>query len=291
MRKWDEYERKIFHDGAVRLGINRARAKEVELALQDDQAPRPFVTPIWEQLPSSSSVPIGTPEKDLHHIVSEFSDLGLEASWLKKQTPQITVNIDQFSLAIYPLTKLERCLFDLDKAKSRYDREFLRYSIDVSALFHPADMTDLADVDRYISWLSVKEDQKYRLPTEFEWEYAATGGDGRRYPWGDKWIQGAANTAELGINNTLPVFCELFERSASKFPIVGMAGNVEEITSSEHNFYDQNSIGEFDGFAEIDPKHRVVRGGSFAKWRDLASCQRRHSIWVGSAFGVRLVKV
>ncbi|MFN2509753.1 MAG: formylglycine-generating enzyme family protein, partial [Chthoniobacterales bacterium] len=38
---------------------------------------------------------------------------------------------------------------------------------------------------KFCQWLSTRERKKYRLPTEAEWEYAAKGTDGRKYPWGN----------------------------------------------------------------------------------------------------------
>jgi len=45
-----------------------------------------------------------------------------------------------------------------------------------------------------------------RLPTEWEWQQAATGGNpAYEYPWGDAWQPGYANTRESGVSRTTAV--------------------------------------------------------------------------------------
>lgn len=288
MRKLEPFESKLLCDGVAQLGVDVDLARGIECALSYDQAPCPFIAPKCHELPGGSGIPIGTPVDALEEVADSLSDLGLGKNWLEKQSPQISVDINPFSLATYPVTKLEYLLFELDQARTDTQRGLLRQNLNLTTMFHPAEMSDLTKLDSYIHWLSSRAGRTFRLPTEFEWEYAATQGDGRRFPWGDTWVLGAANTAELGLGRTIPVFCHLRSDQAGPGPFIGMAGNVEEITASSYTPYDPDSPSELDGFARADPRHRVVRGGSFAKWRDLASCQRRHAIAAGSAFGARL---
>ncbi len=50
----------------------------------------------------------------------------------------------------------------------------------------PANQVTWFGAVQYCRWLSEHTGETYRLPTEAEWEYAARGPEGRRYPWGSE---------------------------------------------------------------------------------------------------------
>lgn len=104
---------------------------------------------------------------------------------------------------------------------------------------------------RYAAWL----DQSGQLPgarlcTDYEWERAARGADGRQFPGGDELTPVDANfDATYGKDPALmgPDEIGLYPTSRSPFGVDDMAGNVFEwVTSS------------------LDPKQAVARGGGYS---------------------------
>ena len=69
------------------------------------------------------------------------------------------------------------------------------------------------------------------FPTEEEWQYAAQGGDGRKYPWGNVLEADHCNGGETG--GTTPV--KAFPRGRSPCGCYDMCGNVWQWTESQRS--------------------------------------------------------
>ncbi len=64
---------------------------------------------------------------------------------------------------------------------------------------HPVTCVSFADAQAYVQWLAGETGQRYRLPSEAEWEYAARAGSTTLRSWGDDAGAGCdqANTYDL----------------------------------------------------------------------------------------------
>lgn len=134
-----------------------------------------------------------------------------------------------------------------------------------------------SDVDEY----TVTD---FRLPTEYEWEYAARGGrDQNMYPWGGPYVK---NAKGCSLANFKPMRGDYMQdgglypvRAASYFPndfgLYDMSGNVSEWTisayaeSSNLFTHDLNPDYQYDAKSDESEtlKRKVIRGGS---WKDIA---------------------
>lgn len=146
---------------------------------------------------------------------------------------------------------------------------------------HPVVCVSWNDAQTYVTWLSRRTGAKYHLPTEAEWEYAARGSDGRKFPWGDamptaKHLNACGNECVLWGKKhgekldamfaesdpfaaTAPVGS--FPAGASRWGIEDIVGNVWEWVADYYASYTEADVD--DPMGPASGATRVMRGGAW----------------------------
>ena len=153
--------------------------------------------------------------------------------------------------------------------------------VDLDGDAYPVVNINYDETSAFVRWLNGLPAEKaagrlYRLPTEEEWEYAAKGGDDRRFPWGDQWPppEGSGNfgdeTTGTVFTKDWPILRGYKDGYVATSPVgqffpnsyflYDMAGNAYEWTSS---FY-EDPTGTSWKEKLLGPRRRVIRGSSWA---------------------------
>jgi formylglycine-generating enzyme required for sulfatase activity len=132
----------------------------------------------------------------------------------------------------------------------------------------PMESVSWNDVHEFIRKLNeMEKTDKYRLPTEAEWEYACRAGSSGPY---------AGDLNSMGWYGMFPLFSQprpVAQKKPNAWGLYDMHGNVDE--------WCEDWWGEYPSWSVTDPKgpnvgrHRVMRGGAFVSGRDYARCARR----------------
>lgn len=169
-------------------------------------------------------------------------------------------HVEPFFIARYPVTWKQYRAFlealdghlELDwwsglQRRDEYPREaFLRDNL-------PAQEVSWYDAVAFTRWLSEKLGYQVRLPTECEWEQAATGGSAEHvYPWGWQIGSNFANTRESRLRRATAV--GMYPAGASPVGAMDMSGNVLEWCLNEFDRPDRS---------DPSPARRSMRGGSW----------------------------
>jgi formylglycine-generating enzyme required for sulfatase activity len=127
----------------------------------------------------------------------------------------------------------------------------------------PIEAVSWNDVNDFLGKLNSETGRRFRLPTEAEWEYAASGGNKSRgyiFSGSNDLITVANNAIARGILRSIPVG----SKKPNELGLYDMSGNVWEWCSDwfGENYYSVSALNNPKG--PISGEQRVLRGGSWA---------------------------
>jgi len=134
-----------------------------------------------------------------------------------------------------------------------------RFTVETGYENHPVIYISWFGAEAYCRWLSEKSDKNYRLPTEAEWEYAASGGSqSNKYEYA-----GSDEPDEVAwySSNSSAKAHPVAEKKANELGVHDMSGNVWEWCQDWYGDYSPDSQTNPTG-PTLD-SYRVYRGGSW----------------------------
>lgn len=174
--------------------------------------------------------------------------VGVQYPWMSHPMKEVNqrISIDAFSIDRYPVTEADYSAYLNATGFQPTDTYNYLKNWNGSKTSHrsvPVTYVSLSEARRYCAWRGGA-----RLPTAWEWQYAAQGQDGRLYPWGSEKIQ--ANFPTMQDGNVIPGAEDVHTyapHAASPFGLLDLVGNTYEYT---------------DEFQDEHTRFVVLRGGS-----------------------------
>jgi formylglycine-generating enzyme required for sulfatase activity len=206
------------------------------------------------------------------------------------ETPQHTVVLPAYRIGKYPVTNRQYLQFVRQCGIAvAPEAGWILAPLGQAPLLcredHPIVGVTWDETMAYCRWLSESTGRRYRLAGEAEWEKAARGADGRRYPWGSEFAAGYCQGGLMHPDGTAPVG-SFSPAGDSPYGCVDMVGNVWEWTNTQWGrnraaadySYPYRSD---DGRERSEPvpgpyrELRICRGGSFCDPAERLTCSTR----------------
>jgi formylglycine-generating enzyme required for sulfatase activity len=169
-----------------------------------------------------------------------------ESGRFKDEGPQRWVDVPRFALGKFEVTQGQWQAV-MGGSPSRFS---------MCGADCPVENVSWNDVQEFVRRLNQQTGQRYRLPSEAEWEYAARAGTTTAYFWGDAFDSRRTNNGRQTIR------VGSFEGNA--FGLHDMHGNVLEwVQDAWHNDYVGAPSDGSAWTAGGDQSRRVLRGGSW----------------------------
>ena len=173
------------------------------------------------------------------------------------EKPVHEVRVASFELSKYEVTFEEYDRFTVVTGrKSRKDEGWGRGR-------RPVINVSWEDAVAYAEWLSAQTGERYRLPSEAEWEYAARAGSARKYSWGNEIGHNRANCNACGSQWDGEKTAPVGSFGPNAFGLHDMHGNLWEWVQDCWNGSYQGAPTDGSAWTSGDCERRVLRGGSW----------------------------
>ncbi|HEX3020418.1 MAG TPA: SUMF1/EgtB/PvdO family nonheme iron enzyme [Chitinispirillaceae bacterium] len=194
----------------------------------------------------------------------------------KDEQPAHKIHVDSFYIGITEVTIWEyfQCVQSGDcRMPYFWNKRFFAGKVDdltgTEWLSLPVTGVSWEDAQSYCKW----KGEGYRLPTEAEWEYAARGGTGSDFFWGDK--KDSASQYAVIKKQLSPVKTAL----PNQFGLYDMLGNAWEWCQDRYDpqYYKKSPTGNPSGPDDAKKyPYRVARGGNWNEYIWNLRCANRH---------------
>ncbi|MGH7255953.1 MAG: formylglycine-generating enzyme family protein [Nitrospirales bacterium] len=244
-------------DWAQFLGVLLAGA----LLLGADQPPGESVAPMGE------AQPMGKDEAPMVLVSAGEFTMG-SRDGLTNERPEHKVWVDSFYLDQYEVT-IRRYEQFMDATGHDAPPLWYAHAV-VEAGDRPAVGTTWFDAEAYCGWAGK------RLPTEAEWEKAARGTDGRRYPWGHmqpfpdianynrgQWVSYPITLNPVDTVGGMSVRHGTKGGGQSPYGVMQMAGNAAEWVADWYDREYYRKSPEKNPKGPTEGEKKVIRGGSW----------------------------
>lgn len=192
--------------------------------------------------------------------------------------PEHKVELPTFYIDKYPVTNAQYARFVV-QSKHRPPLDWKNGKIPDHKLLHPVTMVSWYDAKAYC------EANDKRLPKETEWEKAARGATGNRWPWGNKMDPARVNTY-YNVGSTTEV--TKYTGGVSPYGVFDLAGNVSEWTASDFGPYTgskaPSSLFQAKQVAAQTPKDRAMKVADLVPIEGVAYKVRRGGSWKSDPF-------
>jgi formylglycine-generating enzyme required for sulfatase activity len=186
---------------------------------------------LLDPVPTCAIIPegpflMGTPDAERSALAKRYG--GTRESYAE-ESPQHEVSLPAFAMMCVPVTNRLYAQF-VDASGAHVPVTWHGATVPPELVDHPVVDVSWYDALAFANWLSHVTDMRWVLPAEAQWEKAARGVEGRRFPWGNTFDATYCNVRESGYAGTTPVGC--YAAGASPYGLLDMAGNVWEWTRS-----------------------------------------------------------